>query len=219
VDLAVGIDIGFDDASAIAIYVIVWSIVFIESGLLFGFFLPGDTLLLAAGIAAKTGRADIYVLVIGVVIAAILGDSTGYALGRRAGRPLLERRDGRVLNQHNLQRATAFYDRFGSFTIVAARFVPWARTFAPLIAGCTLMPYRKFLAWNVMGGVLWGAGIPFLGYLVGEIPGFEAIALGAVAVMVVISFIGPVIHYLQARKKYPVGVVEEQEDLIEEALD
>jgi membrane-associated protein len=219
VDLAVGIDIGFDDASAIAIYVIVWSIVFIESGLLFGFFLPGDTLLLAAGIAAKTGRADIYVLVIGVVIAAILGDSTGYALGRRAGRPLLERRDGRVLNQHNLQRATAFYDRFGSFTIVAARFVPWARTFAPLIAGCTLMPYRKFLAWNVIGGVLWGAGIPFLGYLVGEIPGFEAIALGAVAVMVVISFIGPVIHYLQARKKYPVGVVEEQEDLIEEALD
>ena len=216
-DLAIGLDIGFDNVGAVAIYVIVWSIVFVESGLLFGFFLPGDTLLLAAGVAAKTGRCDITILVVGTVIAAIVGDSTGYAIGRRAGRPLLERRDGKVLNQHNLTRATAFYDRFGSFTIVAARFVPWARTFAPLIAGCTLMSYRKFLSWNILGGILWGAGIPILGYLVGEIPGFERIALGAVGVMVVISFVGPVIHYLKARKAYPdESVTEEQIDLIED---
>ena len=217
VELAVGIDIGLENFGTIAIYAIVWSIVFVESGLLFGFFLPGDTLLLLAGVAAKNDKCDIKVLVIGIVIAAIVGDSTGYAIGRRAGRPLLEKRDGKVLNQHNLQRATAFYDRFGSFTIVAARFVPWARTFAPLIAGCTLMPYRKFVAWNVLGGIMWGAGIPILGYLVGEIPGFEKIALGAVGVMVVISFIGPIVHYLRARKQYPAeSVTEEQIELIED---
>lgn len=218
-ELAVGVNVGFDDASAIAIYAIVWTIVFVESGLLFGFFLPGDTLLLAAGVAAKTGRADITILVIGTVIAAITGDSLGYTLGRRAGRPLLQKRDGRVLNQHNLTRATAFYERFGNFTIFAARFVPWARTFAPLIAGCTLMPYRRFLAWNVAGGIAWGAGIPVLGYLVGDIPGFEGIALGAVGVMVVVSFVGPVIHYLQARRRYPESVTEEQVELIEDALE
>ena len=211
-----GIDIGLENFGAVAIYIIVWSIVFVESGLLFGFFLPGDTLLLLAGVAAGDGKCDIKVLVIGTVIAAIVGDSTGYTIGRRAGRPLLEKRDGKVLNQHNLKRATAFYERFGSFTIVAARFVPWARTFAPLIAGCTLMSYRKFLAWNVLGGLLWGAGIPILGYVVGEIPGFEKIALGAVGVMVVISFIGPAVHYWRARQAHPEqSVTEEQIDLVD----
>ena len=205
-DLAIGLDPrGFlEGLGTVAFLAVVWGIVFTESGLLIGFWLPGDTLLLLAGLLAKTENlANVWVLAAGTAVAAILGDSTGYAIGRRAGRPLLERRDGRVLNQHNLTRATAFYDRFGSFTVVAARFVPWARTFAPLIAGCTLMPYRRFLAWNVIGGILWGAGIIVLGYYVGEIPGFEKIAVGAVGVMVVISFLGPLVHYLQSRKQAP----------------
>src|SRR6266568_2348479 len=117
-----------DSYSAVVIYLIVWGAVFVESGLLVGFFLPGDTLLVAAGIVSAQGHANIAVLCAGTAIAAILGDSTGYTIGRRAGRPLLERRDGRVLNQHNLGRATAFYDRFGSPTIVVARVVPMVRT-------------------------------------------------------------------------------------------
>lgn len=221
-DLALGLDPrGFlEGLSTVAFLLVVWGIVFTESGLLIGFWLPGDTLLLLAGVLAKNNDlADVRVLAAGTAVAAILGDSTGYAIGRRAGRPLLERRDGRVLNQHNLQRATEFYDRFGSFTVVAARFVPWARTFAPLIAGCTLMPYKKFLAWNVVGGVVWGAGIIVLGYYVGEIPGFEKIAVGAVGVMVVVSFLGPLVHYFQTRNRGSGGILAEQEELIEEALD
>ncbi len=218
--LALGPEIGFDSASALAIYLIVWTIVFIESGLLIGFFLPGDTLLFAAGVACAGGRADIAVLCLGVVLAAIVGDSTGYAIGRRMGRPLLERRDGRVLNQANLKRATAFYDRFGSPTIVIARIVPMVRTFAPLIAGCTEMPYKKFLTWNVLGGLAWGVGVPTAGYVVGEtVPGLEKYALAAAGVMVVLSIIPAVIHYVRAGQHGEPGVIEEQAELIEEALD
>ena len=214
--LAIGPEIGFESASALAIYLIVWIIVYVESGLLIGFFLPGDTLLFAAGVACAGGRADISVLCLGVVLAAIVGDSTGYAIGRRMGRPLLERRDGRVLNQTNLRRATAFYDRFGSPTIVIARVVPMVRTFAPLIAGCTEMPYRKFLTWNIVGGVAWGVGVPVAGYVVGEtVPGLEKYALAAAGVMVVISFVGPIVHWLQARKRYPESVTEEQAELLD----
>lgn len=218
--LAIGPEIGFDSASAVAIYVIVWAIVFVESGLLIGFFLPGDTLLFAAGVACAGGRANIAVLCTGIVIAAIVGDSTGYAIGRRMGRPLLERRDGRVLNQRNLRRATDFYDRYGSATIVIARVVPLVRTFAPLIAGCTEMQYRKFLAWNVIGGLAWGIGVPVAGYAVGEtVPGLEKYALAAAGVMVLLSIVPAVVHYVQAGRHGEPGVVEEQVELIEDALD
>lgn len=212
--IAIGPEIGFDSASAIAIYLIVWTIVFIESGLLIGFFLPGDTLLFAAGVACAGGRANIALLCLGVVIAAIVGDSTGYAIGRRMGRPLLERRDGRVLNQTNLRRATGFYDRYGSATIVIARVVPMVRTFAPLIAGCTEMPYRKFLTWNVLGGIAWGVGVPAAGYLVGEtVPGLEKYALAAAGAMVVISIVPAVVHYIRAGRDGEPGVLEEQASL------
>jgi membrane-associated protein len=203
VPLALPFEPSFDSASALAIYLVVWTMVFVESGLLIGFFLPGDTLLFAAGVACSgaTGRANIGVLAAGVVLAAIAGDSTGYAIGRRMGRPLLERRDGRVLNQANLRRATAFYDRFGSPTIVIARIVPMVRTFAPLIAGCTEMPYRKFLTWNVVGGLAWGITVPVAGYVVGKaVPGLEKYSLAAAGVMVVVSIVPAVIHYVRAGK-------------------
>lgn len=193
-----------DAYTGLALYLIVWGIVFVESGLLVGFFLPGDTLLVAAGIlcAGDNPHANIVVLCIGTAIAAILGDSTGYTIGRRAGRPLLQRRDGRVLNQHNLRRATAFYDRFGSPTIVIARVVPMVRTFAPLIAGCTEMRYRTFLTWNVVGGVLWGVGVPLAGYALGETAkGLDKYALAAAGLMVVLSFAAAGWHYVRAGKK------------------
>lgn len=193
-----------DAYTGIALYLIVWGIVFVESGLLVGFFLPGDTLLVAAGIVAASGNANIAVLCAGTVLAAILGDNVGYMIGRRAGRPLLERRDGRVLNQHNLSRATAFYDRFGSPTIVIARVVPMVRTFAPLIAGCTEMRYRTFFTWNVVGGVLWGIGVPLAGYELGErAKGLDKYAVAAAGVMVVLSIAVAVAHYVRAGKNVP----------------
>jgi membrane-associated protein len=193
--------------TGLALYLIVWTIVFVESGLLVGFFLPGDTLLVAAGIVAASGKANIAVLCAGTAVAAILGDNVGYVIGRRAGRPLLERRDGRVLNQHNLSRATAFYDRFGSPTIVLARVVPLVRTFAPLIAGCTRMRYRTFFLWNVVGGVVWGVGVPYAGYQLGErAKGLDKYALAAAGVMVVLSIAVAVWHYVRAGR----AVVEEQ---------
>jgi membrane-associated protein len=204
-------------ASALVIYAVVWAIVFVESGLLVGFFLPGDTLLLAAGVAAHKGTANIAVLCAGTALAAILGDSLGYLIGRRAGRPLLERRDGLVLNQENLGRATRFYERWGSPTIVLARFVPWVRTFAPLIAGATLMPYRRFLAWNVVGGVVWGVGVPLAAYLVGNaIPGFDKYAVAAVLVMVVLSIVPAVWHYVAARRARGRRLADDQASLLQE---
>ena len=200
--------------TGLALYIIVWAIVFTESGLLIGFFLPGDTLLVAAGIICASGRANIAVLCVGVVIAAIVGDNVGYTIGRRAGRPLLQRRDGRVLNQHNLRRATAFYDRFGSPTIVIARVVPMVRTFAPLIAGCTEMRYRTFFTWNVVGGVLWGVGVPVAGYILGEqAEEFDKYAVAAAGFMAVLSIVVAVVHYIRAGK----AIVEEQEEVLEQA--
>jgi membrane-associated protein len=189
-------------------------IIFAETGLLVGFFLPGDTLLVAAGIlcAGAAAQGNIAVLCAGAAIAAVLGDSTGYLIGRRAGRPLLERRDGRVLNQHNLRRATAFYDRFGSATIVVARVVPMVRTFAPLVAGCTAMRYRTFVTWNVLGGVAWGVGVPLAGYELGErAKGLDKYAVAAAGVMVVLSIAVAVWHYVRAGRH----VVTEQRELLE----
>ena len=203
-----------DAYTGIALYVVVWTIVFVESGLLIGFFLPGDTLLIAAGILAAQGRVNIAVLCAGIVVAAIVGDNVGYTIGKKAGRPLLERRDGRVLNQHNLRRATAFYDRFGSATIVVARVVPMVRTFAPLIAGCTAMRYRTFFTWNVVGGVLWGIGVPAAGYLLGEAAeGFDKYAVAAAGFMAVLSIVVAVVHYVRAGK----ALAREQEQVLEQA--
>lgn len=203
-----------DAFAGIALYAIVWAIVFVESGLLIGFFLPGDTLLVAAGIVCASGRGNIVILCAGVVVAAIVGDNVGYTIGRRAGRPLLEKRDGRVLNQHNLRRATAFYDRFGSITIVIARVVPMVRTFAPLIAGCTEMRYRTFFLWNVVGGVLWGVGVPVAGFILGEqAEQFDKYAVAAAGFMAVLSIVVAVVHYVRAGK----ALAHEQEEVLEQA--
>lgn len=206
--------VSLDAYTGLALYLIVWTIVFVESGLLIGFFLPGDTLLIAAGILAKQGHANIWVLCAGIVVAAIVGDNVGYAIGHRAGRPLLERRDGRVLNQHNLRRATAFYDRYGSATIVIARVVPMVRTFAPLIAGCTDMRYRTFVTWNVVGGVLWGVGVPVAGYLLGTAAeGFDKYALYAAGFMALLSIVVAVVHYVHAGR----ALAKEREEILDEA--
>jgi membrane-associated protein len=150
-----------------AVYLVVLGFVFVESGLLVGFFLPGDTILFGGGLvaAAPGSGVSLPLLVLGIVVAAITGDSVGYATGRRLGRPWLERRmrAGR-LNGAHLRRAEMLTERYGWFAVVGARWVPWVRTFTPVIAGTTRMPYLRFLSANIVGALCWGVSLPVLGY-------------------------------------------------------
>jgi membrane-associated protein len=155
------------------VYLVVFGFVFVESGLLIGFLLPGDSLLFAAGLvsAADGSGVSLIVLVIGVLVAAVAGDSVGYAFGARLGRPWLERRAaGGRLDARHLRRAEAFYERFGWFSVVAARWIPWVRTFVPILAGAARMPYRRFLPANIVGAVIWGAGLLVIGHLAATEP-------------------------------------------------
>ena len=159
--------------TATLVYLVVFGFVFVESGLLIGFLLPGDSLLFAAGLVSATDGSGVSltVLVIGVLVAAVAGDSVGYGIGARLGRPWLERRAARGrLDARHLRRAEAFYERFGWFAVVAARWIPWVRTFTPILAGAARMPYRRFLPANVAGAVAWGAGLLVLGHVAATQP-------------------------------------------------
>ncbi|BCB75240.1 hypothetical protein GCM10022251_34040 [Phytohabitans flavus] len=166
-------------------------IVFAESGLLIGFFLPGDSLLFTAGLLVADGRylhLSLPLLCALIAIAAVAGDQVGYLFGRSVGRRLFDRPESRLFKRENLLRAEAFFARHGARSIVLARFVPVVRTFTPIIAGASSMPYRTFLIYNLVGGVLWGCGITVLGYLLGQISfvknNIELILIGIVAISV-----------------------------------
>jgi membrane-associated protein len=146
----------------------VFAVVFAESGLLIGFFLPGDSLLFTAGLLASRGFSNIGLLMVGCSIAAVVGDQVGYVIGRRAGPALFKRPDSRFFHQRNVERARTYFVEHGPKTIILARFVPVVRTFAPVVAGVGEMQYRRFVTFNVVGGVLWGAGVTLAGYLLGS---------------------------------------------------
>lgn len=148
---------------------VVWSIVFAESGLFFGFFLPGDSLLLTTGLLAYKGFFDIRILVPGIVIAAIIGDNVGYWFGQWVGPPIFSRPQSRLFKPQNLAKAKEYYDRYGPITLVLARFMPFIRTFVPIVAGAVKMNYRTFFFYNVLGAFLWGAGVTLIGYSLGSI--------------------------------------------------
>jgi membrane-associated protein len=157
-----------DSLTTASVYVVVLTLVFVESGLLVGFFLPGDTVLFAAGLlTAGSGSAvSLPVLAAGVFLAAVAGDTVGYAFGARLGRPWLVSRVQRGrLDARHLRRAESFYERFGWFAVVAARWIPWVRTFTPVLAGAARMPYERFLSANVVGALTWGVGLVVLGHL------------------------------------------------------
>jgi len=171
---------------------IVAAIVFAESGLLIGFFLPGDTLLFGAGLAASQGTLSIHWLIIATVIAAIIGDNVGYSIGHRMGPRIFNKKDGIVFRKENINLAEKFYNKHGGKTIILARFTPIVRTFAPVVAGASKMPRKKFFLYNIIGGIIWGAGMPLLGYLVGNrIPGidkyFEYVILGVVVLSIALA--------------------------------
>lgn len=143
-------------------------IVFAESGLLFGFIFPGDTLLLAAGFFAGQGKLPIVWLIVVVVIAAIVGDNVGYRIGRKLGPRLFKRQSGLLFRHEYIKKTQAFYDRHGGKTIVLARFIAYIRTFAPVVAGVGKMQWQRFAFYNMFGGILWGVSLPLVGYAIGS---------------------------------------------------
>lgn len=149
-------------------YAALYSFVFAESGLFFGFFLPGDSLLFTAGILASKGLLDIYAIVIGCIICAFLGDQIGYWTGDKFGTKFFNKPGSLFQDPKNITRAEEFYEKHGKKTIVLARFVPVVRTFAPIVAGAAKMRYNEFVAYNLAGGALWATAFPAAGYLFGS---------------------------------------------------
>ncbi len=183
-------------------YIGLFLLVFTESGLFFGFFLPGDSLLFTAGILAASGHFLIVPIILVVLAGAILGDSVGYYFGAKAGPFLFKRNDSRFFKKAHLERSAAFYEKHGSKTILLARFVPIVRTFAPIVAGASLMEYRRFLLWNAIGGVLWTLLLTLLGYGLGNsIPNVDRYLLPIIALVVVISFLPVLWNMYQQNKK------------------
>jgi membrane-associated protein len=189
----------------------IFAIVFAESGLLVGFFLPGDSLLFTAGLLASRGVLNFPLMVVGCAAAAIAGDQVGYLLGRKAGPALFRRPESRFFHKKNVDRAKAYFEKNGPRTIILARFIPVIRTFAPVVAGVGQMDYRKFVTFNVVGGILWGAGVTTAGYLLGEsIPDIDRWLLPIIGVMVMISFVPVGLELLKAwRATSPADEVAE----------
>ena len=164
-------------------------VVFVESGLLVGFFLPGDSLLFTAGLLAADGRLDLGVILVGVAVAAVAGDQVGYSIGRRTGPMLLARRNW-IVTAERVERADRFFRTKGGRAIVLARFVSIVRTFTPVVAGAAGMPWAAFTRWNVVGGVTWGVGVTLAGYFLGQVvPGIDRYLLPIVVVIVVVSIV------------------------------
>jgi membrane-associated protein len=184
-----------------------FAVVFAESGLLFGFFLPGDSLLFTAGLLASQGSLNYAVIVSGCFAAAVVGDQVGYYIGRRAGPAVFRRPDSRFFKQKNVDRAKAYFDAHGSKTIVLARFIPIVRTFAPVVAGVAQMEYRRFVTFNVIGGFLWAVGVTTLGYLLGStIPNIDRYLLPIVLVIVCVSFVPVFLELAKVRRETRAGV-------------
>ena len=176
-------------------------IVFAETGLLIGFFLPGDSLLITAGLFAAKGDFDILSLNLTLMVAAILGDATGYWIGKRTGRALYDRPDSLLFRREHLRITHDFYERHGGKTIVFARFMPIVRTFAPVVAGVADMGYRRFATYNVVGGVTWVASMTLGGYLLGSfIPDIESRIHLVVAAVIALSLLPPAIAWFRGRR-------------------
>jgi len=183
-------------------YVVLTAIVFTETGLLIGFFLPGDSLLITAGLVAATGALDIWWLNVLLAAAAVAGDSVGYAIGARIGPRLFTREKSWLFNPRHVVRTREFYARHGAKTIVIARFVPIIRTFAPVVAGVGAMPYRRFLLYNVAGGLGWVLSMTWAGYLLGNVvPNIDRHIHVVVIVVIVLSVIPIGVEIIRERRR------------------
>jgi membrane-associated protein len=188
--------------------VVVSLIVFSETGLLVGFILPGDTLLIITGLLSFTGAMPIWLACLCISVAAFLGGEVGYLIGHKAGPRIFERKESGLFSKENVIRTNKFFERFGPFAIIAARFVPIVRTFAPVAAGVGHMPYRRYSLYNAVGAVVWGTGLTFAGYLLGYIEPLadfvkeyiDLILLCAIAIAVIPTAYHAIRQTLKARK-------------------
>lgn len=181
--------------------ILITLIVFAESGLLIGFFLPGDTLLFGAGLAASQGKLPLILLIISTALAAIIGDNVGYSIGRRAGPRLFKQKDGLLFRSEYLEQAEKFYESHGGKTIVLARFTPIIRTFAPVVAGAGKMDRRRFTIYNIFGGLLWTISMTLLGYFIGsKIPHLDKYIELVLLGVVVLSIGLAVFHILKDKQ-------------------
>ncbi|MGI8484485.1 MAG: VTT domain-containing protein [Thermomicrobiales bacterium] len=176
-------------------YVGMFAIIFAETGLLVGFFLPGDSLLFTAGFLASQGYLDISMLLVVCFVAAVVGDATGYAIGRNYGRKLFEREDSKLFRKEYLLRAEQFFVKHGGKAVILARFIPIVRTFVPVVSGMGAMEYRRFAFFNVTGALLWAVGVTLAGYFLGTtIPNIDRYLLPIIFLILVVSILPPVIH-------------------------
>lgn len=189
-------------------YIGLFAMVFAESGLFFGFFLPGDSLLFTAGFLASQGFFDERILIPLFAVAAILGDSAGYWIGAKAGKWLMRQKESFFFKKEYVTKAQDFYDKHGGKTLILARFIPAVRTFVPIVAGMAEMQYTKFLTYNIVGGILWGAGLSAAGFFLGSrIPHVDKYLLPIILVIIIVSVLPGVIHMrkdlLKFAKKHP----------------
>ncbi len=178
-------------------------IIFAETGLLVGFFLPGDSLLVTAGFLSVPSQLQVlnlWEVILTLSIAAVVGDSTGYYIGKKAGHALYNRPQSRFFRRDHLLKTKAFYEKYGGMTIVLARFIPFARTFAPVVAGVGEMEYKRFLSFNIFGGIGWVVAMSLLGYLFGNIPFVQKHIEKAIVLVILISVLPVVIHVWKSRR-------------------
>jgi membrane-associated protein len=200
IELAASFDTQFASIAPFFLYLLIGVIIFVETGILLGFFLPGDSILFSAGlVAAAHGEVNIVILVSVIFIAAFFGDQIGFVLGRLVGRPYLERHNSPRV-QSMILRSERFYEQTGWWAVVAARFFPWIRTFVPPIAGISKMNYYKFLSANALGALLWGVGITLAGYYAATFPWVKTSSYAIAAFFITASVVSSLVNYLRHRR-------------------
>jgi membrane-associated protein len=190
----------FADLGPLLLYLIVGTNVFVQSALVFGFVLPGSSILFSAGLVAATEEnVSITTLLTVIFMAAFVGNQVGFVIGRLIGRSYLSRKKSPSL-QKVIRKCERFYAKSGWWSVVAARFIPWVRTFIPLIAGASKMPYYQFLAANILGAIAWGVGITLAGYYTASIPGVETFTYAIAGFFIVGSIVSGIVDYLRRRR-------------------
>ena len=182
-------------------YALLFAIVFAETGLLVGFFLPGDSLLFTVGVVAGAGNLNIVAINIALMAAAVIGDTVGYILGRRTGEAIFRRPDSRLFRREHLERTRAFYEKHGGKTIIYARFIPIIRTFAPFVAGVAQMDYARFISFNVFGGIGWVFTMTMLGYFLGNVPIIRQHFEKVILIIIFLSVVPVIIETLRSTRK------------------
>lgn len=194
-ELAASFDAQLSSLAPFIFYIVVAGIVFIETGLLIGFFLPGDSILFSAGlVAAAHGNINIVILITAIFLAAFFGDQVGFVIGRVVGRPYLDKRDSPRMKRL-IAKSEVFYEKYGWWAVVIARYFPWIRTFVPPIAGAAKMNYYKFLSANALGAFLWGVGITLAGYYAATVPWVKSSSYAIAAFFITASLISALVNF------------------------